>query len=1250
MRRVFHTVRTRSGQRRSPASRPLPGLLAGWLFLSAVCLVAAGRPAAAGNVVVNGDFELPVSTGEGRPGAKAVPGWVIEDVDNNAVDQYRDYWQAASGNQSIDLNGLAPSVFYQDIPTIPGITYYLRFAAAGNPVGTPPKKTSEVWWGDTRLAELTFDTDTYSVDNMGWAYHSYTVTATETTTRLMFKSTTQGWHGPTLDDVSVLGSLPDLMIKRDADPDTAFAQDNIYQTTAAGAQILRQTAQPDETVTYQVKVENDTGGSGSRSFTIKAVETAGTGWTVSYKVGVNDITAQILGPDGYTTPVLAPDASMVITITMKPDRTVLAGHSKSTTLTATASGILSDTVQATTTVASFTQGDLLIKAAADPEAAYALNDIYQQTPAAEQIKPQYLTAGTAVFTIRLENDTNTGQPVKYVLKAAETTNDQWTIVYKGPDGKDITTDIKGTAGYKAPELAPNASLLITVEITPDADIRGGATCGTVIKSYVSGQDTADDAVKAEVNISTVSAPDLQIKRATDADTAYALNNVYQATASGAQLLSHFTAAGTAAVYDIKLENDNNTGTTRSLILRAIEGVGADWQTTYRIGTTDISSLITDPRGYKSVPLPPGGSIVVTATVTPSPQALGGSSKTVVIQSFFDIDDRQVRDSVQATTRVSTTAQAYLLIKQPTEPDWMYGSNDVYQSDPSADQVEAQQVRPSAPAVYSIKIQNDGNAAQSFVLRAAETAGAGWAIVYKVDGAVVTGLIKGTWGFTTPTLAQYATCILTVEMTPGTSLPINSTKSSTIRVYMDGNDTTVRDVVKATTTVADIVQPDLLIRRQAEDDTAYGIDNTYQTSASGHQVRTQAVAVGTPAVYYVKLQNDGSLRRSFLVKASETSVAGWTVSYEVAGTDIGAKAKSAAGWATPLMAVNETLLITITATPSAAVPAGASKSAILKVFLDATDTTVRDMVHARTTLAPADRPDLLIKKAADPDTAYSLDQGYQSTPWGDQVQSQEVGPAVTAGFQVKVQNDGAAPRSFVVRAVESSASGWITAYKVGGEEITSQIQGPDGYAIADLDPANANPPVITVEVTPGPLALAGTSKAITLNVFLDGADTTVRDSVKAMVKVASFEQPDLLIKRLADDDSAYAMDDTYQEEPSGAQVVSQSVIRGMAGKYLIRIQNDGNTVRSFVIRAEEETQNGWSVAYRAGSTDIAALVKGPDGYTTPRLSPGRYHLVVVEARPDSTVPPETPFDVTVKASLDAGDTTVRDSVKMTTTRQ
>lgn len=168
-------------------------------------LLAGLTLGASRGAIQNGGFEQNVIGGPYvvfSAGADLGGGWIVE---NGTVEIVRDYWPAAEGHQSIDLSGIFEQIgtIYQDIPTVAGRTYKIKFAMAGNPEDPGTDKRMKVFWNDGEVADLTYNTRGRSLTDMGWRYHNYTVTATGSTSRLKFQSLTYSFLGPVIDDVSI---------------------------------------------------------------------------------------------------------------------------------------------------------------------------------------------------------------------------------------------------------------------------------------------------------------------------------------------------------------------------------------------------------------------------------------------------------------------------------------------------------------------------------------------------------------------------------------------------------------------------------------------------------------------------------------------------------------------------------------------------------------------------------------------------------------------------------------------------------------------------------------------------------------------------------------------------------------------------------------------------------------------------------------------------------------------------------------
>jgi choice-of-anchor C domain-containing protein len=193
-------VRTRSGL----------GILA-----TAVALVLGLATAAAAGtdeppLVRNGNFERP-DVPEGQDFVTFDVGDKINNenqwvVTRGSVDLLEEpAWEAARGNQSVDLNGDEMGAIAQRIEGLTaGATYVLRFAIAGNPQcpGDDVKRLRVLWAGEP-LAEFFYDASGQTAGDLDWVYRELEIIAEGTSAVLRFASRTEGLCGPLLDDVSL---------------------------------------------------------------------------------------------------------------------------------------------------------------------------------------------------------------------------------------------------------------------------------------------------------------------------------------------------------------------------------------------------------------------------------------------------------------------------------------------------------------------------------------------------------------------------------------------------------------------------------------------------------------------------------------------------------------------------------------------------------------------------------------------------------------------------------------------------------------------------------------------------------------------------------------------------------------------------------------------------------------------------------------------------------------------------------------
>jgi hypothetical protein len=173
-----------------------------------ICTAAASPT----NLVQNGDFEVPpVPAGfiTYFP-PSGPPPWLLT---QGSVDQvHRSFWEPACGDRSMDMTGTpGQGTLAQNVPTVAGEDYRLRFAYAANPdaacdaIGEPTQVTMLVRWAGQTVATLTITRtpDPSLPRTPAWQPFEATLVGQAGTTLLEFDSQSGTFCGPTLDAVSV---------------------------------------------------------------------------------------------------------------------------------------------------------------------------------------------------------------------------------------------------------------------------------------------------------------------------------------------------------------------------------------------------------------------------------------------------------------------------------------------------------------------------------------------------------------------------------------------------------------------------------------------------------------------------------------------------------------------------------------------------------------------------------------------------------------------------------------------------------------------------------------------------------------------------------------------------------------------------------------------------------------------------------------------------------------------------------------
>ena len=181
-----------------------------------------------------------------------------------------------------------------------------------------------------------------------------------------------------------------------------------------------------------------------------------------------------------------------------------------------------------------------------------------------------------------------------------------------------------------------------------------------------------------------------------------------------------------------------------------------------------------------------------------------------------------------------------------------------------------------------------------------------------------------------------------------SFPIKGTAKGhltfTAKAAWTRPDTTRIQSVDRTTEKVTILGPpgDLLIKKTDDPEADFAINDTYQTAPVGQQRKTEFIRSNETTSYQVKIENDHDEAVSYFIKASETSVEGWTTTYQYDGNDITAQILSQAGWETPELEASASILMTVEIVPPEQ-PVEDESERLIILLNEATDLTARDSV-------------------------------------------------------------------------------------------------------------------------------------------------------------------------------------------------------------------------------------------------------------------------------------------------------------------
>jgi choice-of-anchor C domain-containing protein len=142
------------------------------------------------NLVTDGNFDNTGVTNHFQTlsAGNSFSGWKVE---SGTVDVIGTYWEHNGAGGSIDLDGSSPGAISQEMTTVPGQTYTVRFDMAGNGDGGSPTKALELSAGDSSAKFEWNKPADWSKQSMGYETREFTFVATSETTKIVFASQTQ---------------------------------------------------------------------------------------------------------------------------------------------------------------------------------------------------------------------------------------------------------------------------------------------------------------------------------------------------------------------------------------------------------------------------------------------------------------------------------------------------------------------------------------------------------------------------------------------------------------------------------------------------------------------------------------------------------------------------------------------------------------------------------------------------------------------------------------------------------------------------------------------------------------------------------------------------------------------------------------------------------------------------------------------------------------------------------------------------
>jgi hypothetical protein len=366
---------------------------------------------------------------------------------------------------------------------------------------------------------------------------------------------------------------PDLQIRSLGQ--LLYAGDEVYNLTGID-QTAAQVMAVDQTVTYQLLLENDGNAEGAFRVSIPSVDA---GWAVrvfNAYAGGTEITPQVL--DGsWETPVLGFNEAQELRLEVRVTQTLAPQSVSTIPLLATAPGADGerDLVRSITTlVQAQPRPDLLIRSA--DQAVYQGDDLYNEL-AAQSVVVMTTNTLPAVYFCRAENDGNVADTLTVTVPPALP---GWTLrIFDAPQGgTDITQAVTRVGGWQLLNLQPGMGRDFRLEVTPGSTTVRGGECALLVQVASARERTRVDEglatattdglplIRSSVSSAQASGDGESLSPATSASGRYVLFTSAAATLVGGD---------TNRVSDIFMR-DRQTGTTTRVSLSSTGVQANSW--------------------------------------------------------------------------------------------------------------------------------------------------------------------------------------------------------------------------------------------------------------------------------------------------------------------------------------------------------------------------------------------------------------------------------------------------------------------------------------------------------------------------------------------------------------------------------------------------------------------------------------------------------------------------------------------------